>query len=430
MAPLPLLEQDFLLIISHPARQGFSFHSVKAALDQGIKTKFLTGLYFDREKFPYSLMGIFPKKLSRKIIQMLNKRSIPGMNPKNVISIGGPWLEIIFRPFSLFNEWSKIYDWLENRWLIRFSKNGTTVLHCFDGTSKRTLRSAHLKGIKTILELTIPPVFIDSVADDRARLGIILSERSLNKIRFQEKKVIDACFEADYCLAESWITVNTLLQLGILPNKIILSPLGVDIEHFHPKTTPRNSKIFTVLYMGQIGIRKGVRYLLDAWKDLDLPGSELVLAGYVNKSDAGDFLLEKYKGSFRWLGFVPDDKQVQLYQDADIFVLPSLADGSSLATHEAMACGLPCIISANVGCMVRDGIDGLVIPVRDIESLKTAIISMYNNSSMRQQMSIDARSRALHLSWEEYGRRLELMYRMIISGDQEKSKEILDMREL
>jgi len=219
--------------------------------------------------------------------------------------------------------------------------------------------------------------------------------------------------------------------LGIEPTRIILLPLGVDTVRFHCDHIRDANRPFRALFLGQLGIRKGLHHLLEAWKQLDLDNAELILAGTVNEHEFGMEILERYKGAaYSRLGFVVDEQLPQVYQNSDIFILPSLAEGASLVMQEAMASGLPCIVSANVGCTLKNGLEGFVIPVGDVEALKDRILRLYSNPKLRQIMGIAARARAEKLTWLEYSRRLALMYQIILSNERKSGSDILDMTEL
>ena len=64
------------------------------------------------------------------------------------------------------------------------------------------------------------------------------------------------------------------------------------------------------------------------------------------------------------------------YQQADIFVLPSIEEGSALVTYEAMACGLPVVTTPNAGSVVRDGVEGFIVSIRDPDALAERIESV------------------------------------------------------
>jgi glycosyltransferase involved in cell wall biosynthesis len=424
-------DQGFEVIVSHPARQGFVYECPLAAQRHGIPVKFLTGLYYKPDKFPYFLARFLPPLTRAKFVRQLNKRRLADLNSDEVISLGGPWLEATLRPLSWISVWWKAHDWLASRWLRRANLGEKPILlHCFDGAAKRTIEVAKQRGITTVLEITLPMIAADLVQEEKQRLGFSetkyhswwLSSEWKNRIR-QE------CQSADYVIAQSRLTVNHLLNIGIPPHRIVLMPLGVDIEHFHPRRR-NTSEPFRVLFVGQIGIRKGVHHLLRAWDDLGLPNAELLLAGAINANECGNELLDGHRGIYRHLGFLDGEALINAYQQSDVFVLPSLAEGAALVMHEAMASGLPCIVSENVGCTLRNGVEGFVVPVGDVRALKERILQLYNTPDLRRQMGQAARARAEKLSWENYGHRLVLTYRFLLSGKQRLSTQILDMTQM
>jgi glycosyltransferase involved in cell wall biosynthesis len=386
---------------------------------------FLTGLYYKPEQFPYSLLRLLPGTKKSTVLLQLEKRRLPELNPETIVSIGGPWPEIVFRPLSLYRQWLQMHDWLASRWLMNQKVSEEHILlHCYDGSSARTMHAARAKGIITIYEITGPVLSIELAAEERRRLGLSETRnRSWNK---WVEHLINEYKAADYIIAQSNATVEYVRRLGVLANKIVLLPLGVDTTRFQPSASDKVDRPFRVLFVGQLGIHKGLQHLLEAWKQLDLPNSELILAGTVSKKYYGDMLLEKYKGIYKWLGFVGPELP-KVYQESDVFVLPSLSEGTSMAMQEAMASGLPCIISTNVGCIMQNGIEGIIIPVGDVEALKNGIQRLYGNQELRQRMGIAARIRAEQFTWREYGRRLAAIYRMIHNGERRSASEILDM---
>lgn len=94
--------------------------------------------------------------------------------------------------------------------------------------------------------------------------------------------------------------------------------------------------------------------------------------------------------------------------------------------HEALACGLPSIVTTNAGSVVRDGVDGYVIKTGDVEALKEKICRLYHDADLRSQMSVRAREQSEKFSWPHFHRRLKLMYDHISSGTQSR-ESILDL---
>ena len=89
-----------------------------------------------------------------------------------------------------------------------------------------------------------------------------------------------------------------------------------------------------------------------------------------------------------------------------MFVLPTLAEGSAEVTYEALAAGVPVITTKSAGSVVRDGVEGRIVPERDPEALVYAIEELVQDRAMRLRMAIAARERAKEFTWERYGERL------------------------
>ena len=104
------------------------------------------------------------------------------------------------------------------------------------------------------------------------------------------------------------------------------------------------------------------------------------------------------------------------YARADVFVLPSLSEGMALAHLEAMAAGVPVIATPNCGSVVRDGVDGFIVPVRDREMLAARIEEIVSDRQLRERMSINARQRAQEFSIERYGERLLAVLAPLVQG--------------
>jgi starch synthase len=87
-------------------------------------------------------------------------------------------------------------------------------------------------------------------------------------------------------------------------------------------------------------------------------------------------------------------------------VLPSLHEGSALVTYEALASGLPVIATPQTGSVVRDGVEGFLVPAGQIEPLAERLLQLFRDSGLRLEMGARARRRAEEFSWAVYGERL------------------------
>ena len=87
---------------------------------------------------------------------------------------------------------------------------------------------------------------------------------------------------------------------------------------------------------------------------------------------------------------------------ADVFVFPSLFEGSAVVTYEALACGLPGVVTPAAGSVIRDGIEGFVVMPRDVTALAQRMEQLGQSPQLRARMSAAARSRALEFDWPRY----------------------------
>ena len=114
-----------------------------------------------------------------------------------------------------------------------------------------------------------------------------------------------------------------------------------------------------------------------------------------------------------FLGRVPRTDIQQEYALADIFVLPSLAEGSAEVIYEALAAGLPVITTEAAGSVVQDGIEGFIVPEGNAEALADRIEELVENRELRDRMAVAARERAKDYTWEKYAERLLSIFQTV-----------------
>ncbi len=117
-------------------------------------------------------------------------------------------------------------------------------------------------------------------------------------------------------------------------------------------------------------------------------------------SDPGP--LTGYLGEVDHLGRVGHAEMPAKMAAADVFVFPSLFEGSAVVTYEALACGLPSIVTPSAGSVVRDGEDGLIVPPRDVPALAAAMVRLGTDADLRSRMALSARTRAEAFDWPRY----------------------------
>lgn len=211
---------------------------------------------------------------------------------------------------------------------------------------------------------------------------------------------------ADIISVPSTYVKNTFLEQGVPVEKLWVNPYGVDLSHFKP--VPKKDKVFRIIVAGSLSIRKGARYALEAFSELNLPDAELWHLGSVHP-DFEPFLPQYNHPNIRLLGHQPQERLYEFYSQGSVFVMMSLEEGMAMVQLQAMACGLPLICTTNTGgsdLISEDGAEGYVIAIRDTERLKTLLLELYQDPSKGKTMGERAQKRVgKGYTWEEYGDR-------------------------
>jgi glycosyltransferase involved in cell wall biosynthesis len=145
----------------------------------------------------------------------------------------------------------------------------------------------------------------------------------------------------------------------------------------------------------------------------------------VEKSEGQEInkYLNKNKTRIRFLGHVPQKDLHKYYSQGSVFSICSIEEGLALVQPQAMACGLPVVCTTNTGGedIVRDGKDGFVIPIRNIEKLKEKLLYLYKNPEERNKMSKSAKERvSTGFTWDDYGDKIVKEYERIFRESKNK----------
>ena len=208
--------------------------------------------------------------------------------------------------------------------------------------------------------------------------------------------------DADFAICPSeWVRDDLVRNFGFPSEHTAIVPYGVNPEMLSVADEPVRGRI---LFAGTADLRKGIHYLAMAAEKLVEHGlhCEFRVAGDVEQSVANQTQC-RY---LTFLGRVPRAGMTSEFASADLFVLPSLAEGSAEATYEALACGVPVVTTREAGSVVRDGIEGRIVPSRNAEALANAIAEIVEDRQKRQRLSRAAREQARDYTWARYGERL------------------------
>jgi glycosyltransferase involved in cell wall biosynthesis len=212
---------------------------------------------------------------------------------------------------------------------------------------------------------------------------------------------------ADVILVNSEWSREAIISEGASPNKIEVLSLAyeADAQDGHEASLTRNAsnKLLRVLWLGQINVRKGIYYLVQAARLLEREPVQVLVTGPLQIHRE---FLAAAPANIRWLGPIPRNRVAQLYHQADVFLLPTLSDGFAITQLEAMTYGLPVITTPNCGRVVEHGRTGFIVPPRDAVALADAILRFVADPELAAAMAPRCREAAKSYSIEDYGNKL------------------------
>ncbi len=189
-----------------------------------------------------------------------------------------------------------------------------------------------------------------------------------------------------------------------LPIRIIHN--GVELDDHRMVKPVHHDGIVRVLCAGRLTERKGQHHLLEALARLQREGHEglrLILAGTGDMEGQLKDLATRLgiADHVTFLGYVERERMPAIYADADLFVLPSMSEGMSMALLEAMAAGLPVIVTETGGAeeLVADGVNGRIVRWADVDGLAGALRGCLVQPGALAQMGARSRERAAHFTW-------------------------------
>jgi glycosyltransferase involved in cell wall biosynthesis len=160
------------------------------------------------------------------------------------------------------------------------------------------------------------------------------------------------------------------------------------------------------LFVGGVGQRKGVKYLLQAFDQFRGKGVELTLAGPL---PADIRPLAAYQNRVRFTGRLDQTDIVREMHQAHVLVLPSVFEGFGLVIVEAMATGMPVIASTHSAGpdVIREGVDGFVLEPDDVTGLVDRLERLRVDRDRAVEMGIAACDQAKNFSWEAHSVRVK-----------------------
>jgi glycosyltransferase involved in cell wall biosynthesis len=373
-----------------------------AAQEAGLLRAFVTGIY---DRGDGTVVRRLPGPLARRVARELRRRHHPALDPALVRTIGRYHVAA-----TALRRGARITidAWAHRRFdaavarLVREEDVPPRIVHVFEGGGLETLRAARSVGAAGVLDV--------ANAHERVVEALLAEVGGVSygaTSRVNAERAI-----ADILLAPSQFVIDCLVEHGVPAERIVHLPYGVDPDRF-TVSAPSTDGVFRALYVGRLCARKGLRQLLEAWRSAGLHNAELTLVGAAD--EFGRRMLRDAPASVRWVPGVPKHEVHRLFEHADAFVFPSLAEGSALVTYEALASGLPVVTTPNSGSVVRDDVDGFVVPAGDVEALGRRLSALAGDADLRVRLGRSGRALIVErYTWGHYRSRLTEIYRELL----------------
>lgn len=277
--------------------------------------------------------------------------------------------------------------------------DGADVIVNYQGNGGSFLDYAKRKGALIVTDFIITPKYLQIERDQQERWpGWDAAVTPQWAIDFYRRRVSHLVQLSDLYLCPSQAVACDLADLpGFAAERVRVLPYGVSgtlLQQGRP--VPGR-----VLFAGAAGLRKGLPYLAEAATILRTlrPEVEIVVAGHVsemvrNRPETRDLT---------FLGVLDRQRMAEEFACADVFCLPSLAEGSATSIFEALANGLPVVTTASSGSVVTSGLEGLIVPECSGEGIANALSRLAGDRNLRAAMSAAALSAAVKFSDEACG---------------------------
>ncbi len=360
------------------------------------------------------LLASLPALLQRGALKRLARREVPGNIRAKTVTFPLQTFRHFLRQASGKYKTAvgddilwEAFDTELGRAMIRRGLGQSTHIFSMAGECLPFIKHAHQQGRTVVTEFYSMPSRREIYRDEWRRFPELEDEPDDAYVNWYAEKQRQVCRVTDWAIAPSQHVIDDLTgNFGFPPERCFVVPYAVHETWLEMQNEPAPGR---VLFVGLAGMGKGIHYAGMAQQLLNDPRIAFRIVGWASERVRAHRLCQR----LNFVGFVPRTEVREEFRRADIFILPSLFEGSAEVTYEALASGLPVITTPAAGSVVRDGIEGFIVPERDPNALAERIRQLMNDRALRERMSAAAKERARHFTWKQYGERLRAVFEQI-----------------
>lgn len=351
--------------------------------------------------------------LSSALQQTLARRSFPGSLRKRTHTM--PAREVMRLLGGMFDI-DSVSRALDRRVAARLRRANFDLVYGYEDMAWHSFRAAAEQGIPRLYDLPIgywgvaQKIFAEEAVREPEWAATLTGMRDSaaklaakdEELRLASRVVVASSFTRETLKAAKFEAAVDVIPYG--------APASLPVA-----LRKSSGQKLRVLFVGGLGQRKGLSYLLKAVALLG-EGAELTLLG--RKAAEGCAPLEAAVRKHRWLPTVPHHAVLQEMAQHDVLVFPSLFEGFGLVLLEAMAQGTPVIATPHTAApdLIEDGIDGFIVPIRSAEALAEKLETLTSDRARLAAMQQSAQRKAALHTWQNYRRRLVEVARDVINN--------------
>lgn len=359
-----------------------------AAQEVGLLDRFYCSFYDAPGKWGHRLSKVLGP-------DVLKNRRLDGINPDLVRE--HPWPELAFKLRGKMmrlpgNAWIEAAQGFDAWAAKQIGKGKSRVVVCAENCAYETFQAAERLGLRRIYDCPgTNAEALQRTTEEAARRTGLPFVSTADTPEISQRKEVEIGL-ADLVLTYSDFHTEGVLARGVPRERIAQIPLWTDPDFWTPSSEPRSRKgPLRVLFAGGINLRKGVPFLIEAVRSL-APHAHLTLVGSLDSDAKG--CLAGCDAFITVLAPVGKAALREIYRDHDVLVLPSLGDSFGFVAMEAMACGLPVILTTHCGAPVPD--EGWRVPVMDAGAIEDRLLNymdhsehLQNDSNLAQKFAIN-----------------------------------------
>ena len=293
--------------------------------------------------------------------------------------------------------------------VVRDGLNGADTVYAYTSAAQELFEAAKSSGLRCVLDhATAPKLYEDNLVNEEIQRrpgwvdGPVEDECAAAYTARQQRE----WQLADLILCGSTFVRESIRQMGGPVEKTAVLPLGFsDVPRVYKPRDYDSARSLNVLFVGDDAMRKGIGDFVDA---IRAAGVHQFKGRVVGNVKLGKYGQQQAGEVVELIGAVPRSEMAAQYRWADIFVLPSLSDTFGLVILEAMAHGVPVIATENTGApdILRDGIDGFVVPVRAPQVIADRLVRLASDRKLLREMSLNTFDRCRQFDLQAYSVKL------------------------